>query len=77
MYMKSKKNMHAHVLVIEDDKNLSYFIKKILEQKNIRVEIANDGTSGLKKIQSQKYNLRKSQKLVKRQSHHTSKLNCF
>lgn len=55
--MKARLQITGTILLIEDDKNLSYFIRKNLEEMGHTVKIANTGEDGLKMALSGKYGL--------------------
>ncbi len=57
MFMNTKKTLPAHILVVEDDESLSYFLRKTLEQQSLKVDSASDGEKGLKMATIHKYDL--------------------
>ena len=49
--------MNAHILLVDDDQELTFLLKEYLEIQGLQVSVANNGKSGLKEVQTGRYDL--------------------
>src|SRR5690625_3165804 len=48
---------HMRVLIIEDEKKVSGFIKKGVEEQMFKVDVALDGEAGIRRLQQKEYDI--------------------